>query len=246
MSEDLDDVDRAIVYHLSREARHTTATEIADDVRVSAQTVRNRIERLEESGVIRGYHAHVDFERAGDMLTNLFVCTASAGERERLAREALRVPGVVSVREVMTGHGDLHVTAVAEDTDAITRIARALTDLGIEIEQEDLVKRHHVGAYHRYAPDAERRETTITDFLTLTGDAELVELSVTDDAPVAGTTLGEATSAGLLPEDALVVAVERDRDALTPNGETELRAGDTVTVLSRRGIDALASAFDFD
>ncbi|MFB6298355.1 MAG: AsnC family transcriptional regulator, partial [Salinirussus sp.] len=37
----LDDVDRAVLYFLSEDARHSSATDIAEHVRVSAQTVRN-------------------------------------------------------------------------------------------------------------------------------------------------------------------------------------------------------------
>jgi len=132
----LDDIDRSILYHLSRDARRNSATDIADHVRVSAQTVRNRIKQLEESGVIKGYHPQIDYERADGLLTNLFMCTTSASDRERLARQALQIPGVVNIREIMTGHTDLRITAIGQDTDEISQIARVITDLGIAIEEE--------------------------------------------------------------------------------------------------------------
>jgi DNA-binding Lrp family transcriptional regulator len=52
MPRELDDVDRGILYELQREARNTTAQEIADLVGVSPGAVRNRIERLEAGGVV--------------------------------------------------------------------------------------------------------------------------------------------------------------------------------------------------
>jgi len=230
----LDDVDRSILYYLSEDARNNTATAIAEHVRVSAQTVRNRIENLEGNGVIQGYHAKIDFERAEGMLKNIFMCTTSAKDRERLARQALRIPGVINVREVMTGHTDLRITAVGEDTDEITQIARAITELGIEIEEEDIIRREHVSPYRRYGPHADDAGPEITDFLTLAGDAELFELQVSEDATIAGESLQAANAAGLLSGDTLVVAVERDGAVITPRGGTTIEAGDVVTVLSRQ------------
>lgn len=77
---------------------------------------------------------------------------------------------------------------------------------------------------------------SIKDVLHLAGNAEVFEITVTDEAPIAGSTLQEADRAGLLgDDDVLVVAVERDETVLTPKGETRIRAGDLVTVFSKRG-----------
>jgi len=50
----MDDLDRAIIGHLRRDAR-TPFTEIAERVGTSEGTVRNRVERLTESGVIERF-----------------------------------------------------------------------------------------------------------------------------------------------------------------------------------------------
>jgi hypothetical protein len=51
--------DRPILYaHTGRP--NTLATAIAEQVSVSSATVRNRIARLEESGVIEGYHLTIN------------------------------------------------------------------------------------------------------------------------------------------------------------------------------------------
>jgi trk system potassium uptake protein TrkA len=76
----------------------------------------------------------------------------------------------------------------------------------------------------------------VTDFMHLAGDAEIFEIGVGETAPIAGKTLMEADEAGLLDEDVLVIAVERGHDTITPKGDTEVRAGDAVTVYSERGI----------
>lgn len=72
MDPQLDEIDKRIRFHLTRDARRTSAPDIAGEVHVSAGTIRNRIRQLEEREIIRGYHAHVDYERGAGLLTNLF------------------------------------------------------------------------------------------------------------------------------------------------------------------------------
>ena len=232
-----DDVDRRIVYELVREARHTSAPDVADQVGVSAPTVRNRIRRLESEGVIRGYHAHVDYEKLGGRLTNLFLCTASPTDRKRFAQRVLEVPGVVNVREVMTGEEDLHVVVVGSDMADIRRIAREISALGVHIDDEDLLYREHFQPYDRFAPDASKPDPPVTGIADISDDADVVEVTVGEDAPIVGESLESAATAGLLDGDVLVVAVETDGDeGVTPDGETVISAGERVTLFSRTGL----------
>jgi Lrp/AsnC family leucine-responsive transcriptional regulator len=153
MSEEpLDELDQLILYHLQRDARRTSAGDVADVMDVSDSTVRHRIRNLEEAGIIRGYHLDVDYEASGFQLHTLIVCTAPVPRREELARQALEVDGVVAVREVMTGHGNLHVEVVGADGDDLSRIGRDLDELGLEIEDEDIIRNEYVHAYEGFAP----------------------------------------------------------------------------------------------
>lgn len=239
----LDEVDKRILYHLVKDARNTSAPQIAEEVNVSAGTIRNRIHQLEEEGILEGYHAKIDYERVDDRLTNLFVCTVPVAERDRIAQQVLDVPGVVQVRELMTGQGNLHVKAVGEDMGDLSRIARKLTNLGLTIQDEHLLQREHERPYHAFGPDEQGDRTGITDFISLTGGAEVVELTVHQDAPIAGRTLKEANADGVLDPNVLVIGVERGDETLTPKGDTTVEVDDLVTVFSRRGIreDTLAA-----
>ncbi|AAG18790.1 MULTISPECIES: potassium channel family protein [Halobacterium] len=84
----------------------------------------------------------------------------------------------------------------------------------------------------------------IVDYMRIGDHAEVFEISVTDSAPVAGTTLQEAANTGALPDDVLVVAIERDGDGdpITPRGDTVIQAGDLLTVYS--GVGANPSVTD--
>lgn len=244
MEHRLDEVDRRILFRLMEDARGTSAPDIAEEVNVSAGTIRNRIGRLEELGVIRGYHAGVDFELADGKLTNLFVCSAPVSDREKLAKQVLEIPGVVDVRELMAGQRNLHVTAVGDDMNDVTRVSRAVEALGIEIEDEDLVQRHYERPYHYFGPEDGAHTSSLTDFISLTGGAEVIELTVADGAPIEGMSLEEANSHGLVGEDVLVVAIERDGEIITPRGQTTIEADDLLTVFSQRGrADELVRSF---
>ena len=151
--EGLDDLDRHIIHALQADARGTSSGDIGERAGVSASTVRNRIARLEELGVLRGYHADVDYQRAGFQLYTLIVCTAPIPEREELARAALDVEGVVEVQEVMTGEDNVLVTAVGRDGDDLSRIGRELAATGLQVSDEDVVRNHYVHPYHEFAPE---------------------------------------------------------------------------------------------
>jgi trk system potassium uptake protein TrkA len=77
----------------------------------------------------------------------------------------------------------------------------------------------------------------IIDFMQLGGDAEVFEIAVAEEAPIAGKTIEEADRAGLLDDDMLIVAIEQpgDEPPLTPRGETRIEAGTILTVYSATG-----------
>lgn len=235
MQERLDDIDRRILYYLRVDARNTTAPMIAQEVDVSAATIRNRIEQLENQGVIQGYHADINYETAEGKLMNIFLCNAPTDVDDIVAR-VLQVPGVVHVRSTMTGRENLHVQAIGSDTADLTRIKRTLADLGLEIEDEGLINGEYYRPYDQYGPAETHERSPLTDFMTLSGGAEVVEIPVKEDAPIAGRTIEESVDEGILDEEVLVIAVEREDEVITPRGETDLRVGDVLTVFTRRGV----------
>ncbi|MFC4438008.1 MULTISPECIES: Lrp/AsnC family transcriptional regulator [Natrialbaceae] len=243
MSIRLDDVNKRIIHALMGDARNTSAPMIAEEVGVSPATIRNRINQLEDAGIIRGYHANVDFDSADDMLTTLYVATAPVGERARLAQQARTITGVVNVREFMAGGENLHVLAVGGDVEGVNDVARELTALGLDIDDEKLVRTEQFQSYHPFGPAETRQQ--FSDYISLAGGNKVVQLTVEDDAPIADTTLERAGTEGLLEEGLLVVSIEREDSVLTPTGDSEIRAGDLLTVLSRDGItDRMLDAFE--
>lgn len=81
------------------------------------------------------------------------------------------------------------------------------------------------------------KRPSIVDYMRIGDEAEVFEIAVGDDAPIAGKTLQEAAEAGLLTDEMLIVAVERDGegDPITPRGGTRIETGDLLTVYSGEG-----------
>ncbi|MCY4731314.1 winged helix-turn-helix transcriptional regulator [Natronomonas gomsonensis] len=232
-----DEIDKRILYHLARDARNTSAADIADEMEVTPATIRNRIRQLEAEGILRGYLADINYKSIEGHVTYHFSCTAPIPDRDRLAQAALDVSGVVSVRELMTGKTNLTVTAVGSNTSDISRIASELSDIGLEIEDESVIEEEYHQPYNPFGPDDIPLGPSLTDFMSLAGGAEVVEFTVSEGAEVAGLTIEQAVNEGLLADEMLVVGIERDGDMLTPKGETEIQTGDVISLFSKSGLE---------
>jgi DNA-binding Lrp family transcriptional regulator len=152
---ELDDVDRHILYYLQQDARRTSSSEIAEKLDLSASTVRTRINKLEDEGIIRGYHLDIDYDLAGYPLYTKIICTAPIPERDTLADRAREIRGVTAVREIMTGERNVYVNAIGRDHDDLNRISQDLDALGLDIVDEQLIRDEYVCPYHGFLDQEE-------------------------------------------------------------------------------------------
>ncbi len=148
---ELDDVDRAILYALQTEARSLSSSEIAERTDASSSTVRKRIQRLESEGIIKGYSADIDYTKSGYPIRMLLYCTAPIPERGEYREDILEIPAVISVQELVTGEENLLVTAVGETDRDITPVAQELSDLGLTITNEVLVRSHEATTFDEFS-----------------------------------------------------------------------------------------------
>ena len=73
---------------------------------------------------------------------------------------------------------------------------------------------------------------------------DVVEVPVGPEAPIAGESIAAAKERSLLPEDTVLVSIERNGELRQPTGETVVEADDVVTLLPREGSeDEALSAF---
>ncbi|RLP93399.1 MULTISPECIES: Lrp/AsnC family transcriptional regulator [unclassified Micromonospora] len=93
----MDDMDWALVRELQADAR-LSFSELSRRVHLSPPAVAERVRRLEEAGVITGYHAHVDLTRAGRTVVALIRMSCYG------ARCILHDPAVAGWPEILEIH----------------------------------------------------------------------------------------------------------------------------------------------
>lgn len=79
----------------------------------------------------------------------------------------------------------------------------------------------------------------IVDYVRIGEDAAVFEIEVTEAAPVAGKRIDDLAAEGLLGDEMLIVAIERNGGGhpITPKGSTRIEAHDLLTVYSGVGAD---------
>jgi DNA-binding Lrp family transcriptional regulator len=113
----MDDLDRKIISHLRRDAR-TPFTEIADRVGTSEGTVRNRVERLTEEGIIERFTISTHTGNVQAMIeVSVEVDVDSAAVSERFA-DWDEVDFVWQV----SGEEDIVVVVDAKDTERVNEL----------------------------------------------------------------------------------------------------------------------------
>jgi Lrp/AsnC family leucine-responsive transcriptional regulator len=114
----LDPIDYRIVQLLQRDAR-TTQVQIAAAVGLSQPSVADRIRKLEESGVVRGYVARVDERRMGnDIRAFIGVRISHPRHHEAFARRIQSIPEVLECHRV-AGLDSYLLKVITRDTGAL-------------------------------------------------------------------------------------------------------------------------------
>jgi DNA-binding Lrp family transcriptional regulator len=115
--DELDDVDRHILAELQHDGRITNV-ELARRVGLSAPPCLRRMRRLEELGIIRGYHADVAPEPLGFEITFFALVGLETQKQAMLDGFESLVNAWPEVREchMIRGGGDFLLRLVARDT----------------------------------------------------------------------------------------------------------------------------------
>src|ERR1700730_4139048 len=107
----LDETGWHILQALQHNAR-LSYSELGQRVGLSSPAVAERVRRMEDAGIIRGYHAEVDLSRIGFPITAVIRVSSSVGEScTRLASYAQDIPEVLECYRV-TGSDSLVLKVV--------------------------------------------------------------------------------------------------------------------------------------
>ncbi len=113
----LDETDRQILAELQEDGRITNV-ELARRVDLSAPPCLRRVRRLEEAGIIRGYHAEIDPAALGFQITFFALVGLETQKQAVLDRFEAMVAAWPEAREchMIRGGGDFLLRLVARDT----------------------------------------------------------------------------------------------------------------------------------
>ena len=124
----LDAIDRRILTELQIDGRMTNV-ELARRAGISAPPCLRRVRALEESGVIRGYHADTDPQMLGWEITFFAIVGLESQKEVVLAAFERAVAAWPEVREchMIRGGGDFLLRLVARDTAHENQLTARLT-----------------------------------------------------------------------------------------------------------------------
>jgi DNA-binding Lrp family transcriptional regulator len=111
---DLDETDRELLLLLARNAR-LSVRELARRIQMSPGAVADRIARLEEHGVIRGYHTLIDPAALGYGLEAIIALQVEQGPSMEVMLDRVMSIPEVEAAQVVTGPWDLVVRIRVRD-----------------------------------------------------------------------------------------------------------------------------------
>jgi DNA-binding Lrp family transcriptional regulator len=126
---EIDAIDRRILLELQSEGR-MTHVELARRAGISAPPCLRRVRRLEEAGIIRGYHADTDPQKLGFAITFFVIVGLESQKDAALAAFEAMAASWPEVREchMIRGGGDFLLRLVARDTAQENALTRKLTE----------------------------------------------------------------------------------------------------------------------
>ena len=124
----LDAIDRRILAELQEDGRMTNV-ELARRAGISAPPCLRRVRRLEEAGIIRGYHADSDPHKLGWSITFFAIVGLESQKETVLSAFERMVAEWPEVREchMIRGGGDFLLRLVARDTSHENQLTQRLT-----------------------------------------------------------------------------------------------------------------------
>lgn len=122
---ELDTVDRSLLHALQQDGRATVG-ELAERVSLSPSPCWRRVRQLEESGLISGYHAHLDRQRAGYGVlgfVQLGLHNHTAEITAAFEREVQALPQVLACHN-LSGRYDYQLEVVAPSLEVFAEFVR--------------------------------------------------------------------------------------------------------------------------
>ena len=127
-TETIDDTDRALLQELQTDAR-TSLAELGRRVGLSAPAVGERVTRLQQAGIVRGFHADVDARAVGYAFAAIVRIRPTAGRIPKVAKVAQESGEVLWCHRI-TGEDCFIAHMVVRDVEHLEEVIDRFTPFG--------------------------------------------------------------------------------------------------------------------
>lgn len=141
----LDELNLKILSILQEDARKSSR-EIADRLNVATGTIYNRIKKMSDEGIIKGYIPFIDFQKIGFDLTALILIQVEGKHMIQVEEELAAIPNVVAVYDI-TGEHDVAMVGRFKNRKSLNdfiknmlkmeHIERTVTSVVLNVVKED-------------------------------------------------------------------------------------------------------------
>jgi len=124
MTSRIDDLDLKIIRELQKDARQSYR-EMAERLKVAEGTVYNRVNKLQEIGVIKRFIPDIDFSKLGYDLVAIIGMMVEGDHLPKIEENIAKKPNVSAVYDV-TGDYDAIIVAKFKDRDSLNRFVKGI------------------------------------------------------------------------------------------------------------------------
>jgi DNA-binding Lrp family transcriptional regulator len=131
----IDNINKQIIFLLQKDARKTYK-EIAEELKRSETTIRDRIKAMERVGIIQGYTALIDKTALGlNFFAMIFANPISSSDLDTITDKVKKVKNVLRVYQI-SGNKRLAIFMVAQSYKELKNIIKTqLIPLGLKDEE---------------------------------------------------------------------------------------------------------------
>ena len=121
----LDEIDIKILKHLQKDGRET-ASKIAEKLSLTVPTITDRIKKLQESSVIKGFQAIIDPKSVSlDVSAVITVVSSSSKNYQRVVDNAIDCPEIIQCFST-TGMGSLLLWVSTKNSQSLEELLRKI------------------------------------------------------------------------------------------------------------------------
>ncbi len=125
----MDTFDQKILKELQKNAR-VSYTELGKKIGLSGPAVKERVQKLEDTGVIEGYRAKLDLSKLGYTLTVIINFKMNPGNIKGFVDKLKDMPEIIECNRI-TGGDNLIMKVILKETEELEKLINTLIEYGV-------------------------------------------------------------------------------------------------------------------